>query len=141
MKNKKKSKVEKFDDFICFDDLSFAEIEEIGVDGVYKDQNTGEVMKVVKEYYQICETDVILYKDDEEVGYADALTLYSNYAHWDADDGYYSGYMRDREDEYVDTDIDYDDIEITNEDERERYSDFKYASDRFNILMNHWKGK
>ena len=27
MKSKKKSKVEKFDDFICLDDLSFAEIE------------------------------------------------------------------------------------------------------------------
>ena len=127
-----------FDDFICFDDLSIAEIES-GVDGVYKDQNTGELIKnVVEEYYQICENEVALYKDGEEVGYADSLTLYSNKDPWN-DDGSYRGYIREMEDEYVDTDIDYDDIEILDENESERYSDFKHSSDRFNTLTIHWK--
>ena len=124
----------KASEFVCFDEMSRNEIES-GVDGVYKDQNTGEIIKnVVEEYYQICENLVILYKDGEEVdsGYLE-LTLFSNIAVWDS--GVCQGYDRQEEDSFVMSDVDYDDISLNTEREIDRYNDYDYASDAFDELV------
>ena len=120
---------DQFTDFICYDEMIPHGYAKDGVDGVYKDQNTGEIKNIVKEYYQICENMIILSKNGEEVDDDSAyeITLFSNV--WSEE---YEQYSREEEASYVITDVDYDDFHVEEEQELERYTDLGYAQDAFN---------
>lgn len=102
-------------------------------DGIFYDgeeYTENEKDDYAEEYYQICENNVNLEKDGEEVdsGYLE-LTLYSNWVLWDGDEC--EGYNRDGEDAFLMSEVDYDHMELITEREIEIYYNFSYAKHAF----------